>query len=57
LTRTQYLADPDFVKVDAKLRKDYNLYGFDVAEVTAQLVAGTIYGITYKTKLGDTSSF
>ena len=54
MSRAQYLADPNFLSIDAKLRRDSNLAGFDVVSVSRQLVNGYNYAITYRNQQGVT---
>ena len=54
LSKAQYLADPNFVNIDNKLKREANLAGYEVVEVTRQLVNGNIYTITYKNSNGVT---
>jgi hypothetical protein len=48
------LSDNNFLNIDAKLRKDSNLAGFEVVSVTRQQVNGYNYVITYKNQQGAT---
>jgi hypothetical protein len=57
LTKEEYLADENFLNIDAKLRKENDLVGFDVTEVRRQLVNGNNYWVTYKNFKGDTFVF
>jgi hypothetical protein len=54
LSRGQYLSDNNFLNIDAKLRKDSNLAGFEVVSVTRQQVNGYNYVITYRNQQGAT---
>jgi len=48
LSRAQYLSDNNFLNIDAKLKKDSNLAGFEVVNVTRQQLNGYNYIITYR---------
>ena len=52
LTREEYLADANFLNIDAKLRSDNSLTGYDVVEVSRQLVNGNNYRIKYRNQSG-----
>lgn len=57
MTTSQYLGDQGFRLIDAKLRNENNLNGFDVTKVTKQVVNGFIYTISYKNSVGTTITY
>lgn len=44
----EYLRDKNYLKIDEKLRGDYNLKLFNLENVTRQFVNGYIYTLNYK---------
>ena len=53
LTQAQYLADANFLNIDRRLRSDNSLNGYDVIEVSRQLVNGNNYVIKYRNSKGS----
>ena len=54
MSRAQYLSDNNFLNIDAKLKNDSNLAGFEVVNVTRQQLNGYNYIITYRNQQGTT---
>jgi hypothetical protein len=57
LTRAEYLADTNFLNIDAKMRREQNLQGFDIVQVSRQVVAGSVYTVVYRNQLGSIATF
>ena len=51
------MADPNFLNIDALLRKNNQLKGYDVVSVTRQLVNGNNYNIRYRSQSGAFADF
>ena len=47
LNKTQYLSDIGFLLINKRLRKNEQLYHYNIKKVARQLVSGTNFNITY----------
>ena len=56
-SKEEYESDPNFSKIDDKLRAENDLDGFDVVSVSKQVVNGMIYVIIYRNPDGEERTY
>ena len=57
VSRAEYTQNPKYVNLDSRIRRENGLQGFDLIEVTTQLVNGFNHVFTYRNPQGTTVRF